>query len=306
MSSQFSIINEEFASDLAAIRILVREFNDPGKSPPKVRIAAANSATLLLAATFEQFVREMARAYAQAVVAAAPSFKHIPQRLAQTAWRRTMASLAQIEIDDGSTNFSEIAASDALRKFQSVYAFCKGDKTQDIYDELIHNENNMRPGQINALFKLSDLKDACSQAATKTPLLTAFNEPDPKKTHGLLLSGLDDFFERRNEIAHALNPSHSSGADQLLKDVVLFEAFGNSLSETLEELITKSGAARRVVDRVFIKKADGSVFEVHSVPFGVNAVVYAEAYRDKGQPVGCSYTIVLKDGKVFDLVAGSG
>jgi hypothetical protein len=77
LSSQFSIINEEFASDLAAIRILVHEFNDPGKSPPKVRIAAANSATLLLAATFEQFVREMARAYAQAVVAAA-TYKGYP------------------------------------------------------------------------------------------------------------------------------------------------------------------------------------------------------------------------------------
>lgn len=301
MSSQFSLINEEFASDLAAIRILVNEFNDPGKSPPKVRIAAANSATLLLAATFEQFIREMARAYAQAVVAAADSFKKIPQKLAQTAWKRTIASLAKMEIEDGSTTFSELAASEALRKFQAVYAFCRGDKTQDIYEELIHNENNMRPGQINSLFKLSDLKDACSQAATKQPLQTALNEPDPKKTHGLLLSGLEDFFERRNEIAHELNPSHSSGTDQLLKDVVLFEAFGNSLSETLEELVAKNSPPNPFVDQVFVKKADGSLFEVHSVPINVNAVTYAKAHRAKGRHVGFLYTIVLKDGKVFDF-----
>ena len=211
-----------------------------------------------------------------------------------------------MEIDAGSTAFSEMAASNALRKFQAVYAFCKGDKSQDIYEELIHNENNMRPGQINSLFKLSDLKDACSQAATKQPLLTAFDEPDPKKTHGLLLSGLEDFFERRNEIAHALNPSHSSGADQLLKDVTLFEAFGTSLLETLEELIAKRSPARSVVDRVFIKKADGSIFQVHSVPLNVNGVAYAKAYREKLRNVGWSYSIVLKNGKVIELPRESG
>ena len=47
----------------------------------------------LLAATFEEFVREMARAYARAVVASSKSIEMLPSRLAHAAWRRTMETL---------------------------------------------------------------------------------------------------------------------------------------------------------------------------------------------------------------------
>lgn len=52
MASTFEIIAEEFIDDMEAIRSLVVTFSDPAKSG-KARIAAANSATLLVAATFE-------------------------------------------------------------------------------------------------------------------------------------------------------------------------------------------------------------------------------------------------------------
>ena len=60
MATVFEVIAEEFNEDMEAIRSLVVTFNDPQKNL-KVRIAAANSSTLLIAATFEEFVREMAR-----------------------------------------------------------------------------------------------------------------------------------------------------------------------------------------------------------------------------------------------------
>ena len=78
MTTELTLITEEFDSDLEAIRLLVNAFkNSPPISAPKARIAAANSATLLLAATFEEFVREMARAYAKAVVTAAHSLEEL-------------------------------------------------------------------------------------------------------------------------------------------------------------------------------------------------------------------------------------
>jgi hypothetical protein len=57
------------------------------------------------------------------------------------------------------------------------------------------------------------------------------------------LSSLEEFFERRNGIAHSLNPARSSGPDQILKDIDLLEAFGKSLCETLEALAPKAEAA---------------------------------------------------------------
>lgn len=237
MSTEFTIIAEEFTDDLGTIRALVNTFADSENSTPKARIAAANSATLLLAATFEEFVREMARAYAKAVVASCSEFERIPRKLINTAWRRTMETLARIQIEAGNNKPSpEGVFADGLARFSVVYEFCKGDLSQNIYDVLIHNENNMRAKEINSLFKVSDLQDVCSKLSEKTVLLENFGETDPPKAHGRLIVSLDDFFERRNKIAHSLHPAQSSGPDQILKDINMLEVLGKSLCETLDVL----------------------------------------------------------------------
>ena len=232
----YTVITEEFDADLEAIRLLVNAFKDsPTSVPPKARVAAANSAILLLAAAFEEFVREMARTYAKAVVDATHSFEKLPQRMANTAWRRTMETLAHIRIDTNTKGVSaETAISDAQKQFTAVYRFCKGDLSQDIYNTLIHNENNMRPGEINALFNVSDLADVCLKIAGRRPLLDNFGEEMETRAHGQLLKTLNEFFERRNQIAHSLNAAQSSGPTQVLKDIDMFNAFGKSLCETLE------------------------------------------------------------------------
>ena len=237
MSTVFFFITEEFGSDLDAIRSLVNAFDEPQTGNPKTRIAAINSSTLLLAATFEEFVRQMARACAKAVVASIESFEYLPSRLASTAWLRTLKTLARVQIDNRA-NFLEARA-----RFNAVSEFCGGDLEQDIYEELIHNENNMRPGEINSLFKVSGLNDICSKIVGKQHLLANFDETEPGKAHGRLLESLEEFFERRNRIAHSLDPAQSRGPDQVLKDIKLFSAFGKALCETLEDFTTDASAA---------------------------------------------------------------
>lgn len=68
MNTDFSAIVYEFEKDLDNIGSIVSAFDAPKKSNSRIRVAAANSATLLLAATFEEFVREMARSYAELIV----------------------------------------------------------------------------------------------------------------------------------------------------------------------------------------------------------------------------------------------
>ena len=235
MSTVFTPITEEFGRDMDAVRLLVSTFNDPQKSTPKARIAAVNSATLLLAATFEEFVREMARAYARTVVASARSVEDLPSSLADTAWRRTMERLARKQIDTRSKAIpAKEMLSDAQTQFNAVYEFCNGDLSRNIYEALVHNENNMRPNEINSLFKVSGLGDVCRKIADKEPLLENFGEAEAGKAHGRLMDSLNEFFNRRNNIAHSLNAAQSSGPDQILKDIDLLNAFGKSLCETLE------------------------------------------------------------------------
>jgi hypothetical protein len=50
---------------------------------------------------------------------------------------------------------------------------------------------------------------------------------------------MEDFFERRNAIAHALNPGQSSGPDQIVNDIDMLESFGKALRETLDAISPK-------------------------------------------------------------------
>jgi hypothetical protein len=244
MASVFEVITEEFVDDMEAIRSLVVTFSDPQKTA-KARIAAANSATLLVAATFEEFVREMAREYARAVVTNTESFDKLPPKLASTAWKRTMDGLSKVRFDGNQTGAgTENAFGATQARFTVIYDFCKGDLTQDIYRDLIHNENNMRPGELNSLFKVSGLGDVCKKLSDKQPMLEVFGETEAGKAHGKLISSLEDFFERRNAIAHALNPGQSSGPAQIDNDINILERFGKALCETLDTLAPKTPVAQ--------------------------------------------------------------
>ena len=66
-----------------------------------------------------------------------------------------------------------------------------------------------------------------------TPLTAHFGEEDGGKVHGYLVGRIDDFFNRRNRIAHALNPGQSSSPELIRQDMEILQALGQSLRETL-------------------------------------------------------------------------
>jgi hypothetical protein len=242
VSTIFNVVADDFLADLTAISELVIVVRDAGSSA-KSRIASVNSSTLLLSATFEEFIREMGRQYAREIVSRTMDVRQLPRKLAATAWKRTLEDLARAKIDTGGTPISlENISRDAKSSFDNVCKFLEGDKNQDIYGPLIHNDNNMRPGQLNAIFSICDLKDVCSKISDKHPLHDYFGESDPGRAHGQLLLRLNDFIEKRNDIAHSLNPGNSSVPDQLLDDVEFFRALASSLAETLPAHLPAIGA----------------------------------------------------------------
>ncbi len=163
-TSIFELIREDFVGEIDTIRQLVGTFDGPGKTA-KARIAAANSATLLVAATFEEFVREMAREHARVVVTTSPSFDKLPKKLVSTAWKRSMEGLARVRLDVEQSARESLMV-DTHARFSVAYSFAKGDLTQDIYRDLIHNENNMRPNELNSMFNVAGLSDMCQRSAT--------------------------------------------------------------------------------------------------------------------------------------------
>lgn len=233
MTSSYDLIAEDFLADLAALSELVSAAHSGGTSP-KTRIASVNSSTLLLAATFEEFVREMGRQFARDMVSRTADPRRLPKKLTATAWKRTLEHLARARIDTGGTPLSlDHISSDSRAKFDAVWAFLGGDVTQDIYSTLIHNENNMRPGEINAVFSVCDLQNICLKISGHERMKVCFGEEDGGRVHGKFLVWLNDFMETRNSIAHALNLGSSVGPDDFASWVRTFEAIAHALAGTL-------------------------------------------------------------------------
>jgi hypothetical protein len=98
MVSAFSVMLEEFEEELTVIGVLVESSsNQLGR--PRARVAGANAATLLLAATFEEFIRDLATAFARALVETCESYDKLSPKLAPVAWKRTMEALARIQLN---------------------------------------------------------------------------------------------------------------------------------------------------------------------------------------------------------------
>lgn len=235
MTTVFSVILEDYEEELDALRILVQASSDSALGRPRARVAGANATVLLLAATFEEFIRQLARAYAKDVVESCGSYERLPPKLAGIAWRRTLEAIARVRLDPQIGNFSrEGIFADALTRFTTVYEFCKGDLSQDIYTELIHNENNMRPQEINGLFNLSGLKNVCYAASLWPDLMDLVDESEPGKTNERVVQRIEDFFERRNQIAHSINAMRSSGPEQINEDINFLMVFGRGITAALE------------------------------------------------------------------------
>ena len=238
MSTPFSVIVDDFHNALVPLREIVN--GGQGKaSSARARVASVHAATLLLAATFEEFVREMAREYAVQVVTKASSVSDLPDALLDTAWRRTFDKFARSKLAGRPKREAlEIFAKQARPAIDALCTFIEGDISQNIFDHLIHNENNMRAGEINGLFKVGGLPNVCAQACKQAELKSFFETDDDGKAHGELLKALEGFFERRNEIAHSLNSASSSAPEEILRDVEMFGAFSRDLCKILEAKIT--------------------------------------------------------------------
>lgn len=235
-ASVFDVIREDFVGELDTIRHLVETFDGQGKTA-KARIAAANSATLLVAATFEEFVREMARAYARAIVVRTAKFDKLPRKLVSTAWKRSMESLARVRFDVEPAARESLMV-DTQARFSVIYEFVKGDLAQDIYRDLIHNENNMRADELNSMFNIAGLSDICRKVCDSHELQSFFGESEPGKAHGKLLAALENFFARRNGIAHALNTRQSSSPTQIGTDLDMLRVISQAMLQTLNAMMS--------------------------------------------------------------------
>ena len=234
MASPFSVIVDDFDEELTSLGVLVQIGQGTAVSA-RTRVASIHATTLMLAAAFEEFIRQMAREHAVQIVRSAGSIAALPDSILQTAWRRTLTALARA---DGSKRpkreVLRVSAREGRPKIDALCAFLEGDIGRNIFDHLIHNENNMWPGEINRMFKVSGLRNVCRQLCGHASLKGFFDQEDDGQTHGDLVTALENFIKRRNEIAHSLNSGISSAPEEVFRTIGMFRAFAKDLGATLE------------------------------------------------------------------------
>lgn len=234
MANSFSVIVEDFDEALTSLGLLV-QIGQGRAVPAKTRVASIHATTLMLAAAFEEFIREMAHENAVQVVNRAYGISALPDTLPATAWKRTLSDLARIQRNGRSTiETLRMLAKQARPKIDALCSFVEGDIGQNIYDHLIYNESNMRAREINRMFKISGLREVCLRVCEQASLKEFFDHDDVAQTHGDLLRALDMFINRRNEIAHSLNSAISSAPQEVFRVIEMFRAFAKDLEATLE------------------------------------------------------------------------
>ena len=231
MGEEFELILSDFSSELDALAEMAAVPGRAGPVPqtPRARIAAGNGATLLMAATFEEFVRQQVRAAFREKVKRAKSISDFPSKIASTVWRRSLESLAKMSFADIESDGRRVGAT-----LEQTQMFClRKIFTADVAESLSHNESNMRPGQLGALFNQIGITSIISKAAKYEPVVEFLGVGSPDKATGAIETRMEQFFRRRNDIAHAISQSTSSGPAELAQDIEFFRFLGEALTAAL-------------------------------------------------------------------------
>lgn len=229
MPTEFEIIYEEFSEELDALSELsISPTTSPNRA--RARVAAANAATLLLAALFEEFIRQEVKAAFREKARRATNISDFPEKLTANVWRRSLEKLARTpleEIEAGDVNLDS--------RIQSIVSFCIGKNVSaEVSDSVAHNDGNMRHSQLNALFKGIGLSNFSRQTCKLKELVDFLGCDNGNKASAELHARLDGFFRRRNEIAHAITIGSSSGHENLLNDIDFFRIFCRSIYLSVE------------------------------------------------------------------------
>lgn len=232
METAFALIFEEFSDELNALASMVvtPKESDGHSQPAKARIAAGNAATLLLAAVFEEYVRQLVKAAFREKSNCVKGIQDFPKDIAAKVWRLALEMLARVDMEDVEANPQDYEA-----RLAAIVAFSlRKDINSDVSEALAHNENNMRPEQLARLFNQIGVKKIIQKSCEDQDMLDYLGSDNTDQARDYLVAKLNDFFKRRNYIAHAIQLNSSSGSAQLDNDIQLFLTFGRALQRALD------------------------------------------------------------------------
>lgn len=229
MRETLLIIKEDFSEELDALVELSTFGKGSDVLSRRARIAVANSLTLLLASVFEEFVRQLVKAAFNELRQLGHGFDAFP-KLQSRIWKTALERAARRSFEDVSvdTRFTR-------DEISQILMFCLDSNVLANVDDVVaHNDNNMRPEELGRLFGRIGVKDAFGAACSRAPVIDYFLTENGGQATVAARAALEDFFERRNGIAHALAIGSSSGPTNISKDIDMIRVLGFCLAEAVD------------------------------------------------------------------------
>jgi hypothetical protein len=97
----------------------------------------------------------------------------------------------------------------------------------------------MRHGELGRLFNQIGLGNILSSICGERDLIDFLGTENASDARDLFVARSEEFFRRRNEIAHAIKLGSSSGPSALHQDIELFRVFGRALSAALQRRLVE-------------------------------------------------------------------
>ena len=230
--SEFSLNFDEFSSELDALSEVVVGPTEGASSTlsPRARISAGNAATLMLAAIYEEYVRQQVMSAFKEKCSRVNGHSEFPKALAGKVWKKALDAMAR-------TQFSRVEerAREMEESIQNILNFTlRKDLASDVSKTVAHNVNNMRPQQMVELFKDIGIAEIIGKSCNDPKLKALIGVSKKAELISNVTLRLDAFFQRRNDMAHALQAGRSSGPVEILQDIQLFRLFGKGLASALD------------------------------------------------------------------------
>lgn len=233
MPTAIEAITDDFRRELATIRDLL---NVISQLPPEtarrtgVRLASANASMLLLAASFEEYVREAAKDHAEYLIQNATA-AGLPPALLGAIWERALFLLRGQKF--GKQGFDQEGAISQLTALRSFCLELRPDRR--VAAMIGYNANNMTVKEFNDVFKRLGLDDYLAQLSISQHLADLTKSESAVETRDRLAATWKDFYEERNQIAHSIGAYNTTGVGDIIRYIAMFEAVAEAVRGDLLE-----------------------------------------------------------------------
>lgn len=215
MASDLDLIVEDLSAKFSNIRELSRSIENSthitvaigdGETEtkeirPLQRAGSGLGSYLLIYFAFEDCIRQMSSAYCRYFIERHILVNRYPYTMAASYWKKSVSLLSEFnEIKSRTKSLQTKIIMDDLSAFIFDQDLTKADN-----DRLTYHERNLRPSEINSIFKRYGIENIIRECCSNITIQNYAAETDEDRTYQSICSELNEIVERRNEIVHRID-----------------------------------------------------------------------------------------------------